>query len=172
MNILVAGIHGVGKSYLASQVAASLGLLHTSASKLIKDELGATTWTAGKVVADVAGNQIALARAVKKHNETGARLLIDGHFVLYGSETSLVEVPHESFRDLHLSGVILLDAPADVVQQRVLNRDGRLIAIPEIVRLADAERERARAVCTLLSLPLEILESPSDDELRAAINLF
>ena len=82
MNIFVAGIHGVGKTYLASHAASGSGMTHTSASKLIKEERGQATWSADKRVAEVDANQQALAKAIRRHNELGIKLLLDGHFVL------------------------------------------------------------------------------------------
>lgn len=44
MNIFVAGVHGVGKTFLASQLPKALGLMQTSASKLIKEERALPDW--------------------------------------------------------------------------------------------------------------------------------
>jgi adenylate kinase len=41
MNIFVAGVHGVGKTYLASRLPP---LMSTSASKLIREELATANW--------------------------------------------------------------------------------------------------------------------------------
>lgn len=89
MNIFVAGVHGVGKTYLASRLPSTLGLIHTSASKLIKEERAMPSWGVDKRVSDVDANQIALAAAVKRHNDAGVQLLLDGHFVLLNNNGRL-----------------------------------------------------------------------------------
>jgi len=45
MTIFVAGIHGVGKTYVAKPVAQRLGLRYATASQLIREERCRETWT-------------------------------------------------------------------------------------------------------------------------------
>lgn len=78
MNAFVAGVHGVGKTHLSSRIPASLGLTHTSASKLIKEERAMLTWGTDKRVSEVDA-QAALSTEVSRHNSAGFHLLLDGH---------------------------------------------------------------------------------------------
>ena len=82
MNVFVAGVQGVGKTHLSSRIPASLGLTHTSASKLIKEERAMLTWGTDVRVSEVDANQAALSTEVSRHNSAGFHLLLDGHFVL------------------------------------------------------------------------------------------
>ena len=107
MNIFVAGVHGVGKTFLTSRLPADLGLRHTSASKLIKEEATLQTWGVDKRVGDIEGNQLALTAAVRRHNTAGERLLLDGHFVLLDTVGNFVEIPVEVFRALQFQAVVL-----------------------------------------------------------------
>ncbi|MGJ0483728.1 MAG: ATP-binding protein [Methylomicrobium sp.] len=125
MNIFIAGVHGVGKTYLASQLPATFGLIHTSASKLIKEELTMSNWGVDKRVNDVDVNQIALAAAVQRYNAAGTRLLLDGHFVLLNSEDNFLRLDIEVFNSLNLDGVVLLEADPNVIARRIFERDGR-----------------------------------------------
>ena len=44
MVIFLAGVHGVGKTFLGKPVAESLGFKHATASDLIREELGGQSW--------------------------------------------------------------------------------------------------------------------------------
>lgn len=163
MNIFVAGIHGVGKSYLASRVPADFGLMHTSASKLIKEERALTNWSHDKRVSDADGNQIALAAAVKRHNDAGTRLLLDGHFVLLDTQGEFLHLDSQVFKSLNLDGVILIEAGPQTIASRLQDRDSRLANIDHLEKFIHIERSHAQDVCEKLEIPLCILHMPSSD---------
>ncbi len=169
MNVFVAGVHGVGKTYLASHLPPGSGLNHTSASKLIREERDLPTWGADKRVADVEENQVALAAAVARHNAEGTALLLDGHFVLLNQDRKFMPLGAEVFKSLHLSAVILVEAPADVVASRLSARDGGQPDPVFLEAFMAKERSQAHAVCGELRLPLHVLISPSDAEFEAAV---
>ncbi|WP_413892956.1 ATP-binding protein [Candidatus Skiveiella danica] len=169
MNIFVAGIHGVGKTYLANQLPAGIGLLHTSASQLIKEELALPEWNADKRVADVDKNQVALTKAVARCNALGTALLLDGHFVLLNTAGEFVLLGAEVFKTLNLSAVLLIEADPKVVANRVQSRDGLRRDTEWLATFMRAERAQAEAVCSELSVPIRILVSPSVTEVVAAI---
>jgi adenylate kinase len=161
MNIFVAGVHGVGKTYLASRLPPQFDVMSTSASKLIKEELATANWDSGKRVADVDGNQVALARSVKRHNSEGRRLLIDGHFVLLNSRGEWVRLEASVFRALDLSGVVLIEADPMVIAARIGERDGREMDIEQVRQFVVAERTQGQLVCQELGLPLIVMSAPS-----------
>jgi adenylate kinase len=169
MNIFLAGIHGVGKTFLASQLPSDLGLMHTSASKLIREELDQPNWSVDKRVGDVDANQIALAQAVRRHNDNGERLLLDGHFVLLDSAGNFVQLEVNVFRSLNLQAAVLLEAPSDIVAERIQLRDGHKVAVADVERFADAERIHAKTVCSSLGIDLVVLDVASSDTLMKAI---
>lgn len=164
MNVFVAGIHGVGKTYLASRIPATSGLMHTSASKLIKEVLSLPEWETDKLVADVDRNQLALANAVAKYNAKGTALLLDGHFVLLGKTGESIPLRADVFKTLNLSKVLLIEADPTVVEQRIQNRDGLRRDFDWLAAFMHQERLQAEAICTELNVPLCILESPDVDK--------
>lgn len=169
MNIFVAGVHGVGKTYVASQLPATVGLMHASASKLIAEERARPNWDADKRVIDVNANQIALAAAVKRHNDAGTRLLLDGHFVLLNARGEFSRLDAGVFRSLNLNGVVLLEADPNIIAIRIRTRDGRETNIDSIVEFITAERAQAQKVCCELGIPLRILGAPNPDTFAEAI---
>jgi len=169
MNILVAGVHGVGKTHLASQLPEHLGLMHTSASKLIKSERALPSWAIDKRASDVEANQAALVAAVARYNKAGIRLILDGHFVLLNIKGEFSRLGADVFKALSLEGVILLEADAHTIADRIRERDGRESDVDHTVRFIAEERSQAQLVCNALKIPLIILEEPSNDTFAKAI---
>ncbi|MFM0047371.1 ATP-binding protein [Paraburkholderia sediminicola] len=167
-NTFVAGIHAVGKSYLCARAAVS-GWVHSSASTLIKQELGGANWTGAKLVDDPDRNQKALIAAVKRINGEGQRLLLDGHFVLRDARDEFVFLGAEVFADLILDAVVLIEAPASLIADRLQSRDGVARRVADIEEFQLAERRQAEAVCAALGLKLTVLSMPSDDEFLASL---
>ncbi len=169
MNVFVAGVHGVGKTHLASRLPETLGLMHTSASKLIEEERATPNWGADKCVSDVDGNQIKLLIAVRRHNSAGTRLLLDGHFVLLNPQGEFSLLGSEIFKSLNLDGVVLLEADPRTIAMRVRERDGGEAGIEHIVDFITAERSQAQMVCYELGIPLRILIAPNLDLFADAV---
>lgn len=170
MNILVAGIHGVGKTYLASQSAESSGLLYTSASTLIREERLKVTWDRDKNVKEIDKNQVALASAVARHNEMGNRLLLDGHFVLFNENGSITLIEAAVFEDLRLGGVILVESDSQTIREHLEKRDERRWSVERVELLKNAEKDHAKEVCKALNLKLVVLLSPSVGEFAEALS--
>ncbi|MDR6600223.1 adenylate kinase [Achromobacter deleyi] len=164
MNIFLGGVHGVGKSYLAAQVPEGSRLFHVSASTLIKEERSHANWGGNKKVADPAGNQIALANAVRRKNDNGIALLLDGHFVLKGTRGECIYLGVDVFSPLNLEAVILLEASPQIVAKRILERDGREERLEMLEEFIEAERSQAKRVCRTLGIPLSIVNQPTADE--------
>ncbi|MFX1689843.1 ATP-binding protein [Paraburkholderia sp. A2RI-6] len=160
MNVFVAGIHAVGKSYLCDQAASTGGWKHSSASALIKQELGGANWSAEKRVDDPNRNQRALVAAVKRINDAGTRLLLDGHFVLRGNDGAFIPLQADVFDALNLSAVVLIESPASTIAERLKSRDGVVANEEDIEAFLKVERSQAQSVCGALGLRLTVLSSP------------
>lgn len=170
MTIFIAGIHGVGKTYLAKPAAERLSLVYATASQLIREERGSITWDKNKQVDDVAENQAALLRAVKRIKNNGNTLMLDGHLVLRKSVNQHERLPEAVFRDLGCHTIILLTAPAQVVKNRLTERGDTSWSEQEIEIFSKAEAEHANAVANALQIPLIGLSEPSSNELIQALS--
>lgn len=159
MVIFVAGIHGVGKTYLCQALAANTGLRHASASQLIREERSSQSWGADKLVADIESNQQALTSAVERILQDEAVLVLDGHFVLKTS-TGLEKVPLNVFERLELSAIVLIEADVQVVAERLAERDANTSAgdLKECLR---SERRAAIHASKILGVPFFLLQNPS-----------
>ena len=170
MTIFLAGAHGVGKTFLGRPVAKRLGLLHATASELIRQERGRATWNTDRRVTEVDENQEALIAAVQRLSAEGNAVLLDGHFVLRGASGELVRLETDVFCRLGVRAVIVLEVPVDVIAQRLSDRTGEpqsLTAIGEIVR---AEREHANDVSRELKVAVTYLGAPSEDDLYEVVS--
>lgn len=171
MTIFVAGVHGVGKSYLCQQYAKCVGARHESASSLIKQERQQQAWSVDKKAADIGDNQVALAAAVQRIREAGEELLLDGHFVLIDQRAELVFLDDSVFAPLHLSGVIVIEAPASVVEARLIARDSVANSV-DLDGFLQAERAQALHVTQALGIPIVVLTQPDLEQFSMAIESF
>lgn len=169
MVVFVAGVHGVGKTYLCERFAANAGIRHSSASALIKEERRSANWESNKLVSDIDSNQIALAAAVKRVTAESKKLLLDGHFVLKNADGGLIAVHEDTFKDLSLSAVLLIEADAETVRERLLSRDSNSSA-GDIAEFQCLEKARAIFVSELLNLQLTTLHKPSQQEFDNHLN--
>lgn len=172
MNILVAGVHAVGKSFVCQEFSSKNKWVHRSASQLIKEEMGNANWSSDKKVNNADANQQALLRAVRKKNSDGERLLLDGHFVLRGGSDEFILLGAEVFAELNLSGVVLIEAPAEVIVDRLYARDGVVRAVSSIDLFLQAERSQAEKVCEEIKIPLIMLDEPTFEEFSVSVNKF
>lgn len=168
MTVFVAGVHGVGKSYLCRLYAEKFSVIHESASGLIRKERAHADWSADKKAVDIDGNQVALQRAVHRFIAAGESLVLDGHFVLINEEAELVPVDISIFAHLGLSGVVLLEARPELIVSRLKSRDSVASAV-EIDLFIQAERAHAKLVCDALGVALKILREPDFPEFSKAV---
>lgn len=165
MTIFIAGIHGVGKTYLAKPAAERLSLVYATASQLIREERGSVTWDKNKQVDEVAENQAALIRAVKRIKNNGNTLMLDGHLVLRKSGNQHERLPATVFHDLSSQAIILLTCSAQIVRNRLIDRGDSSWSIQELEDFAKAEAEHAETVVGALRIPLIRLSEPSFQDL-------
>lgn len=169
MTLLVAGCHGVGKTYLAKPVAQQLGLRYATASQLIREERGRATWTTTRQVTEIDENQAALVRAVTRILSDGERLLLDGHLVLRSRPHEHQRLDPEVFRGLQCRRIVVLTAPAPVLLSRLIARGDETWTEEEVVSISNAELEHGKLVAASLGVPLVALDAPDADEFRAAL---
>jgi adenylate kinase len=80
--ILVAGVHGVGKSTKCREASQKLGIASYTASQIIKDEKASPIPTLVKYVEDLDENQRFLIQGISKLPD-GECILLDGHLTLF-----------------------------------------------------------------------------------------
>jgi|SRR5690554_340981 len=169
MVIFLAGVHGVGKTFLGEPTAKLLGFQYATASSLIRRELaGKQNWAENKRTKNMDDNQEALISSVSKIVKKSQKsLVLDGHFVLRDEHGSLISLSSDIFKRLGVSYVILLEAPSATVAERLLVREAPQ-PLEDIAALAEAECKNAENICNELNIPLIKLLSPSSEQLLSA----
>jgi len=152
--LFVAGVHGVGKTTLCAEYAKNHGLLHKSASELIREEKDAAVSRTSKLVKDIAGNQQLLINAVDRIRATGQTLLLDGHFALLNKTRKIETLPAKVFADLRIDGIVVIRDRASAIASRIKQRDGVGLVTKEIQALQSVELEQSKMVSHELGLPL------------------
>lgn len=166
MTIFVAGVHGVGKTFATKPACQKLGLVHATASQLIKEERGQATWDGTKMVSDVDQNQAALISVVRRIRESGAMLVIDGHFVLRRAPGTHEKLPIEVFQALGCSSVLLIRSPVPVLLERLHARQDMSWTEAELADFSKAEDAHSAEVAEVLGIPLKTLDSPTAQEVE------
>lgn len=169
MTILVAGVHGAGKTFAAKPACENLGLIHATASQLIREERGLASWDAGKVVSEVEQNQLALVSAVRRVRESGAKLVLDGHFVLRRAAGDHERLSTEVFRALGCTAVLLIRCPVLVLLERLQAREDKSWSEAELAKFSEAEEEHGTHVARALNIPIVILDMPSPQEIETCL---
>ncbi|RED01301.1 ATP-binding protein [Ectopseudomonas oleovorans] len=168
MTIFVAGIHGVGKTYLCEAFSGRTAIPHRSASALIKSQRERVDWGKDKLVSGIDENQQALATAVGRCLLENADLLLDGHFVLKDVNGSFVRLAPKVFTSLTITAVVLIENTPSVIASRLSERDGTAAA-GNISEFLLAEREHSKLVSDILTCPLITLHAPSKAEFHDAV---
>ena len=166
MTIFVAGVHGAGKTFATKPACQKLGLVYVTASQLIREERGQVTWDGTKMVSDVDQNQTALISAVRRIRESGAMLVIDGHFVLRRAPGTHERLPIDVFRALECSSVLLIRSPVPVLLERLHARQDMSWSEAELADFSKAEDAHSAEVADVLGIPLKPLDSPTAQEVE------
>jgi adenylate kinase len=169
MIAFIAGVHGVGKTYLSAKIAKELGVKHATASQLIREERNEQSWSIDKRVSKIDSNQLALVSAVRRIQESRQSLLLDGHFVLREEKAKHTAIPEAVFRKLNINAIILIEADENIILERLVHRGDNTWDAEEIKAFMEKEEMHARHVVANLGIPLRILKSPSQIEFKAAL---
>lgn len=168
-TIFVAGIHGVGKTYLCESIA-NLGLIFASASQIIKRELIDKNWSKEKIVSEADKNQVALICGVEKIKKSHKSndLLLDGHFVLR-TQNDFFLVDQSVFKVLNLDAVILIEDDVEIIAARLEARDS--VAAPkDLAKFLRLEREQAKKFTSDNRKPLYFIKSGDVSKFSEVIN--
>jgi len=166
--VFVGGVHGVGKSTCCAQVAQLARCLHVTASEIIRRERSQAIASAGKLVADVDGNQRLLIRGFHALRVQAGTMpiLLDGHFAMRDALGEIKSVSVDVFRSLGVDRVVCLVDELSAIASRIEQRDGTALADREIAELQDAELRHARLVAIALAVPFTLLQSGDVEALR------
>ena len=157
----VGGIFGAGKSTLCQSLSLTLPANHLKASELIR-HTPLRGDLSGKITDQAAQNQDRLLLALGPYRTSWNSILLDGHFCLFGRDHEITRLPIEVFAKLQLNAMLIVEAPSDVVMDRIAKRDGAFLEQELLRRLALEEYEHASNISEALRVPLMSVSEMTD----------
>ncbi|KHL94561.1 hypothetical protein QW71_17340 [Paenibacillus sp. IHB B 3415] len=161
--VFVAGIHGVGKTYLCDRLSIELDVPRFSASKLISKQKD-YEFTNSKKVEQIQENQGFLIDAIHNYTEEFPAILLDGHFCLLNKEEGIERLPEETFDKLNPVCILLKIEEVPIIADRLKERDGIDYDADFLGDFQNSEIEYAREIAEKYSIPLLIHSTDQNHE--------
>lgn len=153
--IFVGGIHGVGKSTFCANLSKTIGYKTFSCSDLIRKykEIDSKN----KFATDINTNQNLLEKAIQDYLTNDTSYILDGHFCLLDNLGNIVTIAMETFEDLKITKIILLNTPVEIVYNNLKNRDNITYSKELLDKLSKAELHHCKNISNTFNIPLEII---------------
>jgi adenylate kinase len=123
--IFAGGIHGVGKSTLCRTIAEKFGLIHLSASELLKWKDFNADDEKNKKVVNIPETQDRLLKGLAATIESGGKYILDGHYCLFNKEGVVTPVPFETFAGIQPSAMLIVTGDPEAIASSLQQRDQR-----------------------------------------------
>lgn len=151
--IFVAGVYGVGKSYICEKLSQRLGIKAVSASEVITAETG-ELYGRNKVVKDKEENQKQLVKGLKRITEKYDSILLAGHFCIWNKWREPEDLPRDVFGELGIEKIVLLTADSNKIQENLLKRDNIRYELDEIDMIKERELSLAKEISEKINAEL------------------
>lgn len=172
MVIFISGIYGTGKSYTLNKACINQGLKIFDCSELIK-KINKEDYSYDKSVKDKEYNQRILIEQVKELQQEFDKIILTGHFCIFGSELQIIDLPDFVYKDLNIIKIINLEADTKSVIKNLKNRDDRNYSSEIINNIKVREKSRAIQISKELNVDFEninlIYKNEDYDRLRNSI---
>lgn len=166
--IFIGGIHGVGKGTLCERIESELGIVHLSASEVLKwKELNVDS--SDKRVTDIDSTQDRLLNNLKRIIIPGQTYLLDGHFCLLNKENKIEKVPEDVFIGINPKKIIVVSETPEIISKRLSQRDGRIYETSLLKEMQNIEIEHAKYISNLLGVEIYEIQSDSYDNFKCFV---
>lgn len=153
--IFVAGVYGVGKSYLCKKVADSTNIKYYSAGDLIS-EINGEQYGDNKKVSDVDDNQNILIRCIEEKIKT-QNIILAGHMCIFDRAGNISRIDLKQIEKMHIKCLILLRADISLVKNNLEKRDNIEYPFDIILNLMETEKEQFYKLSSMLNLKPNII---------------
>jgi adenylate kinase len=154
-TLFIAGVYGVGKSTLCSQLSKELRIPSFSAGDLIST-INGEQYGANKAVSDKISNQNILAVEVYKRLQVHPKILLAGHFCIFNRQNQVDCLPRNIYSELHITQILLLESSTERILENLSARDHRIYTHEQISELKNTERIMAQKISTQIGCNLHI----------------
>jgi adenylate kinase len=151
----IGGIHGVGKSTICKHICTETGLLHLTASEVLKWKEINIDETNKKVV-DVHQTQDRLVTNLSLLIKPHYKYLLDGHYCLLTSNGDVEKVPLETFKQLNPFSLNLIIGDVEKIKARLETRDCKPYDIGLLNEMQNSEIAYANELSKVLNLKLNV----------------
>ncbi|EIB6518886.1 TPA: AAA family ATPase [Enterococcus faecalis] len=156
--ILLAGIHGVGKSTLLDQIEKVYPIEAYTISSLIK-KADQQIDTSNKQTKEITENQNLWKKELKKIDSLSPKIILDGHFTLLNNTGEIVPLPFETFENVDIVGIVLKKEIPEVIQSRLFNRDNHAWELERIQEFQEVEENTVRSYSLNAKIPLFVYDN-------------
>lgn len=152
--IFIAGVHGVGKTFLCNRIKREIEIPIYSASELLKEDKQ-INYIRYKKTDDFIENQKRLLEIIKKKSGV-SEYILEGHFCLMNDRGRIENIPVSIFRQFEMKGIIILFGNPRKIQYRIRTRktESEDIEIRKIIELQEHEITYGNKVSKMLDVPI------------------
>lgn len=120
----MAGVHGVGKGTICTELAPQFDLNHISASEILKwNEVNPDL--TNKQVKDISNTQERLILGLNRFLQRDKKYILDGHFCLLNSLGQISRIDSAVFEKIAPVSIVCVTAEPEVVAKRLHARDNK-----------------------------------------------
>lgn len=152
-TLFVAGVYGVGKSTLCSQLSEALHIPFFSAGDLIS-KINGEQYGVNKAVSDKYSNQDILSIEIHSQLKSNPRIILAGHFCIFTKDNQVDHLPESVFQELVITNILLLEATTEKLLSNLSSRDKRKYTYQQILALQQAEQTMAKKMATQIGCGL------------------
>ena len=154
--VFVAGVYGVGKSYLCNVISDEIGIPFYSAGDLIAERNG-EKYGRNKKVIDKDYNQELLIKCIEDKISKN-NIILAGHMCVFDKTGAIAKIDLKQLENMHIINMILLSADIDRVYSNLLKRDSVDYSITTLEKLMRLESEQFIELARRLRIPANIID--------------
>lgn len=139
--IFLCGVHGVGKSTVASRLKKFIDIQTLSVSDLIRR--AGKELNTSKNTDNIQQNQDLWKNELLKLDINESILLLDGHFCLLDVAKNRTPLPFSTFEGTNMIKIIFIKNDPIIIRERLLKRDSQAYSIELLEDLQDCEQKQA-----------------------------
>ncbi len=149
--IFIGGIHGVGKGTICSDISLNTGLIHLTASQILK-------WVEiskkdNKLVENITSTQERLINGLNNLIKKDKEYIIDGHFCLLNSNGTPNRIDEDTFDQINPKAIVVVIDDVEKIAKRLEKRDGKIYDFLVLNELQKMEVEYAKYLSKKYSIP-------------------